>query len=352
MIYGANGYTGQLVVRLAAERGWRPIVAGRNAAAIGALAARYNVPYCVLGLEDASALDSALHDVSVVLHCAGPFAHTSRPMAEACLRTRTHYLDITGEVAVFEALALRDMQARAAGIMLLPGAGFDVVPSDCLALYLKQQLPGAQRLTLAFQATGGVSWGTATTAVEHLGSPTMVRRGGKLVPLAGAPPTRRIDFGRGPVATTAIAWGDLVTAYWSTGIPHIEVYAALGGAAQGVMMLTQPLRSLLAGRVAQALLKRLIRTQPPGPSDATRAQGQSLLWGEAEDATGKRHCARLRTPEAYTLTAHTALALAERAMNGGAVPGFQTPAQAYGADFILDFPGVTRKDIPCPPSSH
>ncbi len=344
LIYGANGYTGALIARMAAEQGLRPVLAGRNAAALARLAAELGCSFRLAPLDDTTALDAALRDVAVVLHCAGPFTETARPMAEACLRARAHYLDITGEVAVFEALAGRDVQARAAGIMMMPGVGFDVVPSDCLARYLAEQLPGAQHLTLAFQASGGVSWGTASTAIESLPQPSMVRQHGRLVSIA-APRTRTFDFGDGPVAATTIAWGDLATAFRSTGIPNIEVYAALGPAAQRLLALTARLRPLLASRGARWLLRRAVRLAPRGPSDAARARGHGLLWGEVTDAAGARRAARLRTPEAYTLTAHTALAIARRALDGDAPPGFQTPACAYGANFILQFPGVQRSDM-------
>src|SRR6187402_1304471 len=111
-------------------------------------------------------------------------------MVDACLAERVPYLDITGEIAVFEAAAARDAEAKAAGVVLLPGAGFDVVPSDCLAAHLKRRLPSATSLALAFQVLGGVSRGTATTAVENLARGGMVRRAGKLVAVPAAYKTR------------------------------------------------------------------------------------------------------------------------------------------------------------------
>lgn len=345
LIYGANGYTGALIARLAAERGMRPLVAGRNADAVAALARPLGLDYRTFALEDTAALDAALGEVALVLHCAGPFAHTSRAMADACLRARTHYLDITGESAVFEALARRDAQAQAAGIMLLPGAGFDVVPSDCLAAHLGRQLPGARRLALAFRALGQLSWGTATTAIENIHRGGLVRQDGKLVAVPAAHKTRLIDFGDGPVEAMSIPWGDVVTAYYSTGIPNIEVFSVFSPGLRRMNRLGQRFGWLLGSRPAQRLLKALIRTQPPGPTDAQRARGLSLLWGEAEDDAGTRRVARLRAPEAYTLTALTALAIVERALAGDAPKGFQTPSKAYGADFILEIPGVTREDV-------
>jgi short subunit dehydrogenase-like uncharacterized protein len=344
LIYGANGYTGALIAQLAAQRGLRPILAGRSRDALAALATPLALEYRIVALEDRAALDAALADVRVALHCAGPFAHTSRPMASACLRTRTHYLDITGEIAVFEALAARDAEARDAGVMLLPGAGFDVVPSDCLAVHLKRRLPSATHLALAFQGSGGMSRGTANTAAENLARGGMVRRNGRLMPVPADYKTRAIDLGRGLVLASTIPWGDVSTAFYSTGIPNIEVYTVFSPAVRRLLAASQYLRPLLESYPAQRLIKRLIRRLPPGPSDAERARGLSLLWGEVADDRGARCVSRLRTPEAYTLTALTALAIAEKALAGQAPAGFQTPARAYGAGLILEMPGVTRED--------
>src|SRR4051794_18424495 len=136
LLYGAYGYTGELITRFAAERGLKPILAGRSKEKTAEIAERFGFEYRVFGLDETVMLDAVLEEVDVVLHCAGPFSLTSRPMVEACIRNRKHYTDITGEIAVFEACAARDKQARDAGVMLMPGVGFDVAPSDCLALHL------------------------------------------------------------------------------------------------------------------------------------------------------------------------------------------------------------------------
>src|SRR6516164_10180234 len=157
LLYGANGYTGRLIAREAVVRGLHPVLAGRNAAAVSELARQLGLEHRVFALDDAAATRAGLAGMTAVLHCAGPFARTAGPMADACLEAGVHYLDITGEISVFEMLAARDTEAMAAGIMLLPGAGFDVVPSDCLAAHLHRRLPTAKRLTLAFQGIGRYS---------------------------------------------------------------------------------------------------------------------------------------------------------------------------------------------------
>jgi short subunit dehydrogenase-like uncharacterized protein len=339
LLYGANGYTGGLVAHTAVRQGLRPILAGRNPVRVAPLAAELGLDYRAFALEDTPAVE-----VAVVLNCAGPFSHTATPKVDGCLRTRTYYLDITGEIAVFEALAARDAEAKAAGIMLLPGAGFDVVPSDCLAAHLKGWLPAATRLTLGLRGLGKTSRLTATTVVENIHRAGAIRCNGVVTPVPAAWKTKQIDLGRGPVTAVLVPWGDMSTAYYSTGIPNIEVYMTLPALLRRLMVLSRYLGWLLGTPAVQSFLKRLVQAQASGPTEAERARGLSLLWGEASDDTGNRVRTRMQTPEGYTLTALTAVAIAQKVLAGFAPVGFQTPPRAYGVDSILEFEGVMRSD--------
>lgn len=343
LIYGANGYTGELTVRYAVEQGLRPILAGRNAAAIESLARQYSLDHRVFSLDQKSQLDAALQDVSLVVHCAGPFSLTYQAMLEACLRTRTHYTDITGEIAVFEACARSDERARQAGIMVMPGVGFDVVPSDCLALHLKQRLPTASHLSLAFYGIGRMSHGTRSTMTMNVGSGGAVRRDGKIQQVPAAWKTREIDFGEACKLAVTIPWGDVSTAYHSTGIPNIEVYTVVPKSAISAIKMTRYLGWLMQTGPVQRYLQSKI--PPGGPSDQQRAQGKSLLWGLATDSKGQSVESRLQGPEGYTLTALTTLLIAKKILGGAAPIGFQTPAKAYGPDLILEIEGTSRQDL-------
>ena len=346
MIYGSTGYTGRLIVEEAIQRGMRPVLSARNDAAVRAQAEPLGLEWRAARIDDPGSLDAALDGATVVLHCAGPFAHTWRAMSDACLRARAHYLDITGEMAVFESLHARDAEARSAGIMLLPGAGFDVVPSDCLAAHLARRLPDAVSLSLAFRAIGGASRGTLSTMIEGLGGPGAVRRNGKITAVPQAYRTRRIDFGDGkPLDATTIPWGDVSTAYHSTGIPNVEVYVSMKPSLRRAIVATRWLGPLLRAKAVKRFLLARVRNGPAGPSEHARAKGASLLWGEAVAADGRRVESRLRGASGYALTAQTAVHLAVKALGGAAPVGFQTPSRAYGADVILEVAGVTRSDV-------
>jgi short subunit dehydrogenase-like uncharacterized protein len=343
LIYGANGYTGELITRFAAERGLKPIIAGRNERAITQIAEAYGLEYRVFSLDESGKLDAALGEVATVLHCAGPFSLTSRQMGEACLRTKTHYTDITGEIAVFEACAAADQKAKDAGIMIMPGAGFDVVPSDCLAVHLKGRLPSATDLRLAFYGIGRMSHGTQATMTMNAGKGGAVRRDGKIMQVPAAWRRREIDFGDGIVKTgITIPWGDVSTAFHSTGIPNIEVYTVVPPHALKLMKVSRYLGPILeTGPVQRYMLGKI---PPGGPTDEERARGRSLLWGEASDDNGNVVVSRLQGPEGYTLTVLSALNIIEKILRGNFKPGFQTPAKAYGADLVLEIEGVVRSD--------
>jgi short subunit dehydrogenase-like uncharacterized protein len=345
LLYGATGYTGELIARLAVSRGDRPILAGRDANGVSGLARALGLEHRVFGLDDPKAVDSGLADAGAVLHCAGPFSKTAVPMADACLRTKVHYLDITGEVEVFVALRARDLMAKAAGITLLPGVGFDVVPSDCLAAHLKRRLPSATRLTLGLLALGRLSRGTSNTMLENLPRGGLVRRAGVLTSVPAGWKTRGIDFGRGLVPAVTIPWGDLATAWASTGIPEIEVYLAAPRALRVGLRFVRWFGGLLGTDAVQGLLRRRVRAGARGPSDVERARGRCIVWGEVQDDAGGRAEARLTTPEGYTLTALTALASVKKVLAGEAPAGYQTPSLAFGPDFVLSIEGCSRLDV-------
>ena len=343
LLYGANGYTGELITRYAGELGMKPILAGRNAIKVEELAKKHHLDYRVFSLDETSRLDAALQEVDMVLHAAGPFSLTSRPMVEACLRNKKHYTDITGEISVFESMATLDDKAKASEVMIMPGVGFDVVPSDCLARHLKDRLPTATHLSLAFYGMGRISHGTQATMTMNIGRGGAIRKDGKITPVAAAWKSREIDFGEVKKVGTTIPWGDVSTAYYSTGIPNIEVYTVIPRQNLKLLKASRYLGWLLKTKPVQEYLQKQIPAG--GPSDEERAKGKTYLWGEASDLNGNRVESRMLTPEGYTLTALAALKIAQKILDGAFTPGFQTPARAYGADLVMEIDGVNRQDV-------
>lgn len=341
LLYGATGYTGRLVAAEAVARGMPPILAGRSAAPLHALGHQLGVPVRVFSLDHGAALAEALEGVEAVLHCAGPFVWTSRPMLDACLAARVHYLDVTGEIPVFEAVLARHGQAQERGIAVVPGVGFDVVPTDCLAARLAAALPDARRLELAFASSrGGWSAGTMRTMLELLPRGGAERRDGRIVPVPLAAFTRRINFTHRRLVGVSIPWGDVSTAFHTTGIPSIRVYLGLPAAAarrlRRLVRLAPALRLTPLRRGVQWLVARAVR----GPDHEARASGRSYLWGEVRSGGGSWVQGRLVAPEGYALTAAGAVECVRRVLAGEVPPGAWTPARAFGPQLVEQLPGV------------
>jgi short subunit dehydrogenase-like uncharacterized protein len=331
-----------MMVEEAVKRGLRPVLAGRSAASLEPLAQKHGLPVRAFALDNEQALRTGLNGIGLVLHCAGPFSATCRPMLEACLDVGAHYLDITGEIDVFAHCHAQDARARDKGIVVLPGSGFDVVPTDCLAAQLKRELPGAESLVLAFEAGGGPSPGTAKTSVEGLGKGGRARIDGKMtrVPLAWKTRTFERD-GEQRFAMT-IPWGDVYTANVSTGIGNVEVYMGVPPATATKLRRLRLLGPLLGLGPVQALLKKQVEKRVRGPSDATRGKTGCVVWGEARDAAGHEVKRRLRTPNGYEITVTAALGIVARLLDGPApAGGYYTPSALMGADYVLSLPGVS-----------
>lgn len=336
LLYGATGYTGQLIAREAARRGLRPILAGRSPHRLEPLARELGLEWRAFPLDRID-----LSGCSVVLHCAGPFIETSAPMVDACLAAGAHYLDITGEIPVFEAIYARDSEAKGRGIALIPGVGFDVVPTDAIAALLARRMPDGTELLLAFSTSRGssISPGTLQTMVESIGEGGAIRRDGEIVRVRHAYDVREIPFPSRTRLAVTIPWGDVASAYRSTGIPNIRVYS--GSSRKGVARLRAMAR--LAPVAAFWPVRRTLRflaSRVKGPTEEQQRTGRIELWGRVANAKGEETSMTMTTPEGYTFTMLAALAVVTRVLEGSPAPGAHTPSTAFGPELALSIDGV------------
>ena len=357
LVYGATGFTGRLIAAYAQARRIPLVLAGRDARRVQAVAEPLGFPWTAFGLDAPARLDEALRPFDAVLNIAGPFAETARPVAESCLRTRTHYLDVTGEPNVFEALSRLDGRARARGVMVMPGVGFVVLASDCLAAHAAGRLPGARHLRLGFSRTDAISRGTLKTAMEQMDGFAAIRREGRIVGIPVGRLEHWFDYGEGMRASIALTWADVITAHHTTGIPNIEVYTEAGAMARNFFALCGWLAGPMRSPPWRLLMEAQARLWPEGPSAAKRDGTPRVIVAEVEDRWRRKAISRLHTPDGYSFTPVAALAVAGRILAGHFAPGFQTPAKAYGADFVLALGGVYREDFdgngrPLPPSAR
>lgn len=342
MIYGANGYTGELIAREAKARGLHPILAGRNEKAIRALAEKLGFNNRIFNLSDQKNTVNQLLDVQLVLNCAGPFSTTSQQMITACIQSGTHYIDITGEISTFEYAHSQNLLAQEANIVLCPGVGFDVTPTDCIAAQLKQMLPDANYLALGFDSNSAMSPGTAKTAVEGLaiGGKVRINSQIKTVPLAWK--TRFIDFGTGEKLATTIPWGDVSTAFYTTGIPNIEVYIPISPKRLSMLKRVNYIRWIFGWRFVQRFLKKKAAEQK-GPNREQFKSQLTYVWGEAINAQGQSKTVRITTANGYALTVASSLGIAEYLLKNKLNGGYRTPSQLMGLDFITKLAGYSDK---------
>ena len=345
LVYGPTGFTGRLIAAEAKKKGMALTLAGRNARRVQAVAEPLGFPFLALGLDDPARLDQALRPFDAVLNSAGPFVETALPLAESCVRTGTHYLDVTGEPNVFQELTRLDARARAGGVMIMPGVGFVVLASDCLAAHAAARLPGASHLRLGFSRTDAVSRGTLRTAMDQVAGTAAVLREGRLVEIPLGRLEHWFDYGQGMRASIALTWADLVTAPLTTGIPNVEVYAEADALTRNFFVLCGWFAAPLKSAPVRLLMAASAKLWPEGPSEAKRGSAPRVLVAEVEDRSRRKLISRLHSPDGYDFTPVAALAVAGRVLAGDFLAGFQTPAKVYGADLVLSLDGVRFEDL-------
>lgn len=343
LLYGANGYTGLLIIEEALARGHRPILAGRSESKIAPLAQKYGLEYRCFDLKSHETICKALEGVSLVFLAAGPFVHTSEPMLRACLETQTHYIDITGEIPVFENTFNYNQLARERGICLMSGVGFDVVPTDCLGAYVAQRLPDANKLELAFVMGVSPSGGTSKTAVEMSSRGGFVRENGKLKPFPVGTGFQEMTFSSGKkLPVMPIPWGDLVTGFHSTGIPNIITYAA-APRVPGLRWILLAVKNLMRVKPLVKGIQMLIGMFMDGPDESDPNAPNGQIYARATNPRGEQVEAWLEVCPGYTFTARAGLLCLEKILDSK-LAGTFTPSMAFGADMVLEVEGTKRFD--------
>jgi short subunit dehydrogenase-like uncharacterized protein len=344
MIYGANGFTGRLIVEEAVRRGHKPILAGRSETKLRPLAEKWGLELRSFTLDEPRPLTEAIQDVELVFHAAGPFQFTSKPVIQACLNTKTNYIDITGELPVFQHTFSKHGEAQRAGIALISGAGLDVIPTDCMAKYISEKLPQAVQLELALASLTKPSSGTAKSSLEMMPRGGMRRQAGKLIPYPLGSNIKKVCFPHREMTVLSISWGDLETAFRSTGIENITTYMAYPSRLVNIVRRFGPQAQKLARiKLVREVAHRFIGLFFKGPDEELRRGGRSYIWACARDEQGRQVEAWLETLEAYQFTAVAGVRCVEKLLEKRPA-GALTPVQAFGADFILEIEGTKRYD--------
>lgn len=301
LVYGATGYTGRMAATEAVRRELDVVLGGRDEVRLSRLAAELGVPYRRFDAEDAE-----LDGIGVLLNCAGPFAHTAAPLMRAAIRAGVSYLDISAELDGYRVAASLDAEARAAGVMLLPGSGGSVAMLGCLAARALETVREPRHIAIALHVAGGMSRGSATSASASVAREPLELAAGALVASPGR--SRSFDFGDGPRSCFPVTLPDLLTLSRATGVQEIATFVHVSG------------NAFPSG-------------SPDGPTAAERDANRYQAAVEVTDAAGVIHRATLETVNGYSFTPVAAAEAARRVLAGERRPGFQTPAEVFGNRF-------------------
>ncbi|MDQ2184626.1 saccharopine dehydrogenase NADP-binding domain-containing protein [Alcaligenaceae bacterium A4P071] len=323
LIYGATGYTGSMVARQAKQAGLSFSIAGRDPEKLAALATELGVPYRAFTLGDATVVAEQLRGFSAVLNCAGPFVRSAEALIRASMAAQVHYLDITAEINVYRMAERFSASAAEAGIMVMPGVGWDVVTTDCLAVHVARRVKEPVALRIALQVAGSMSRGSAVSAGEIVAAGLLTRVDGALIS-SSSMACAQFDFGDGPVACAPLSFGDLVTAWHSTGIPNIAMFVNVTGDA------------FPGGDLSKL---------PDGPTQAERDSQGARAVAEVTSADGTIARSMIETINGYSYTPLAAIETARRVLRGEVNVGFDTPARVFGSAHAQRIPGTRIIDL-------
>ncbi|KAK8074474.1 hypothetical protein PG997_009137 [Apiospora hydei] len=342
MIYGATGYTARLATDHAQAHALPLILAGRTRATISHLSVSLEIPYRVFDLADHRTVVSALKEAEtkVLLNCAGPFASTAPPLIAACIDAGgVHYLDISAELGTYQVAADRSDDAKAAGVMLLPGCGGSVAMLGCLAGHALRRIENPTQIDIALRIAGPMSRGSIVSAAQGsmAGAAALQRRGGELVPWRSMETAEEeassglfdFDDGEGVVSCFPVTLPDLFTIWKSTGVASIRTYACIAA----------------SGNVGFPEENNNNHMLPDGPSAEERKANPYHAAVVATGPDGSVGRAVLHTVNGYTFTAMASVEAARRVLEGEVIAGLQTPAILFGNGFVETIAGSRLVDL-------
>lgn len=337
LIYGANGYSAQLIVEELLDKQIKPVLAGRNSDKLKNLAQKFDCNFKVFDLKNIDSIRSEIRGFKIVLNCAGPFSYTAEKIIKACISEKVHYLDITGEIPVIEFAWTQTNAAQKAGICVIPSVGFDVIPTDCLSVISAKKIKEPDSLEILLHNENvKISRGTLITTIEMMTKSGKIRREGKVIDSPIGEKVFEKSIGGKNYYGISIPWGDVVSAYYSTGIENITVYLGVNRFIFHTRKFLLPLIKILRFKFVKKTVIQLIKMFVIGPNEEKRSKVKSyILTTASNESESKTDISRVM--EGYNLTKIGAAAAVEKVLAGIDKKGTLTPAMAFGEDFVNQF---------------
>lgn len=337
LLYGANGYSAQLIIEELLSKNILPVVAGRTHNKIKSAATKFGCEFKIFDLDDFETICNEIVNFKVVLNCAGPFQFTAEKLIKACIKEKVNYIDITGEIPVIEYAWSKNDEAKKAGICIIPSVGFDVIPTDCLSVITARKIKNPQSLEILLQNENvKISRGTLITTIEMMCNSGKLRKEGKIIDSPIGEKVFVKDIGEKKYYGISIPWGDVASAYYSTGIKNITVYLGVNRIIYSLRKVLLQLIKLLRVNLIKSGIIRIIKLLVTGPDEKKRKKVKSYIITSVKNEIESCTDINLVT-EGYTLTKIGAATAVERILQGIDKKGTLTPAMAFGYDFVNPF---------------
>ncbi|MFI7628874.1 saccharopine dehydrogenase family protein [Microbispora rosea] len=301
-VFGAYGHTGRFVVAQLRDRGFVPVLSGRDAAKLEKAASESGLEARPASVDDPASLDRALAGAAAVINCAGPFAATAGPVIEAALRAGIPYVDVAAEIeANVDTFTDFAERARAAGAVIVPAMAFYGGLGDLLATAAMGDWTAADEAHVAY----GLSGWHPTAGTRASGVVSGERRGGRRVRYANGrleyrddkPPTLEWPFPdpMGPRAVIGeFTMADVVTIPSHLSIPDVRTYMTVEAARE----LSDP------------------DTPAPAPVDEHGRSAQTFLVDVVVRSGGAQRRAVARGRDIYAITAPLVVEAVDRILTG------------------------------------
>jgi short subunit dehydrogenase-like uncharacterized protein len=346
ILLGATGYTGRLIAERLAKGAVETVLAGRSAAALGALADELGGAFATatVRLDEPSTIATLLDPGDVLVSTVGPFIQVGDVAVQAAIERGAHYVDTTGE-APFVRRLFESPAAQPAAGALVTAMGFNYAPGNLAgALAMEHASDSAYGPVDALEigyfltgpARGELSGGTVESAAGVLMSPGFGWRDGKLITERCGARTRSWQVAGHPVPAMTLGSSEAITLpQLYPELDTVDVYQGGLGAATPVVAQVSRLAPVPgARRIVDTLNGLIAHLTPSGPDAAARARAGTYVVAVAYSRAGHVMSeVALHGPSVYDVTADLTAWAAQRAaegeVNGSGPLG---PVQAFGLD--------------------
>lgn len=336
IIYGATGYTANLIIKKAIQMGLPPVLAGRDRSKISSVAKKYGLKYKVFEINDINVIQANIENSNLILNASSNYKLTAQPFINACLASGCHYLDLCGEISVLKKIFEYNELAKYGNITIIPNSGYHSIVTDCFAGYVANLIENPIELNYYLLDASIPSLGTLKSSLDAFLGGGFVLKYNNFENIKMGSIKTRVEHKNKALTLYASPMAELYLSHISTSIPNINVYLKIPLLYSLLLdYFGDYILKLLQSEKRTAILN-LIDKFVKGPSEAINKKLKSMIGVNVKNLKGDSLTMWLEAPEAYDFTATLSVEAVKLALSG--LPsGVLTPIQAYGCNFLSKF---------------